>query len=110
MCQFQLNSANCLDHTVDVKGFKPEMTRLASLIQTPSPTNILALRSWIGVLQSYSGFTSNLTEILSALSTWFQVKSLEVGLFILSVSLLNFIKREKKDHYILKDFCVLMVN
>ncbi|XP_018645466.1 cytoplasmic polyadenylation element binding protein (cpeb), putative [Schistosoma mansoni] len=44
-CQLQLNSVSYLNYCVDAKSFKPDMSRLAPLIQASSPENISAFKS-----------------------------------------------------------------
>ncbi|CAH8864175.1 unnamed protein product [Trichobilharzia szidati] len=66
-CHFTLSSVSCLGYTVHSEGFRPDASRLAPLIQAPSPNNIPSLRSWIGTLQFYSRFIPNFTQLLSPL-------------------------------------------
>ena len=66
-CHFTLSSVSCLGYTVDPEGFRPDASRLAPLMQAPSPSNMSSLRSWFGVVQFSSRFIPNFTQLLSPL-------------------------------------------
>ncbi|CAH8567458.1 unnamed protein product [Schistosoma rodhaini] len=55
-CSFCVSSSECLVYLVDSNRLRPDMKRLTSLTNAPSPKNLTELHSLVGALQYYSRF------------------------------------------------------
>lgn len=62
-CSFFQPSINYLGFIVDSNGRRPDPSKTAAIINMPAPTNISTLRSFIGMINYYGQFISNMREL-----------------------------------------------
>ncbi|CAH8452171.1 unnamed protein product [Schistosoma rodhaini] len=76
-CQFLLRSVKYLGFIFDADGRRPDPENVQAIRQMPTPTNISALRSFMGLVSYYAAFVPSMHDIraplnglLSKNSTW----------------------------------------
>jgi len=67
-CRFLKPSVDFLGHVVDSEGIHAAQNKLTAIVQAPSPSNIQELRSFLGLLNYYGKFISNLSTLLHPLN------------------------------------------
>ena len=71
-CKFMADSVEYLGHKIDSEGLHATDGKLQAILQAPAPRNVQELRSFLGLLNYYSKFISNLTTILHPLNQLLQ--------------------------------------
>ena len=69
---FMLPSIQYLGHVISAEGIKPSQEKVCALLEAPSPTNTQQLRSFLGAVNYYRRFISNLSTILAPLNQLLQ--------------------------------------
>ena len=71
-CFFLQSSVDFLGHTVDAEGLHPTAEKLKAVLEAPAPQNVQELRSFLGLINYYGHFISNLSTLLSPLNRLLQ--------------------------------------
>ena len=66
-CQFMKPVLEFLGHHVDAEGFLPVEAKVKAIQEAPSPKNLTALKSFLGMLNFYGKLIPNLSSILELL-------------------------------------------
>ena len=66
-CQFLQAKVEYLGHCIDKQGVHTSEQKVDTILQAPSPKNIPALRSFLGLLNYYGKFLPNLASLLHPL-------------------------------------------
>lgn len=66
-CFFMLPRVEYLGHVIDENGLHPTMDKVMAIKEAPKPTNITELRSFLGIINYYGKFMSNLSSQLAPL-------------------------------------------
>ena len=66
-CVFLGSSVTYLGHQIDAEGLHPIAEKVEALHEFPSPQNVAALKSYLGLLSYYSHFLPNLSTTLAPL-------------------------------------------
>ena len=72
-CEFLKDSVEYLGHKIDASGLHATTKKVDAVINAPQPKNVKQLRllrSFLGLLQYYGRFISNLSSLLMPWSTW----------------------------------------
>ena len=56
-----------LGYKIDAQGLHPNNSKVEAIVNTPAPTNISELRSFLGLLNYYGKFVANLSTLLHPL-------------------------------------------
>ena len=63
-CSFMMSKIEYLGHVIDEHGIHPTEDRVKAIQEAPRPKSISELRSFIGILNYYDKFLSNLSSKL----------------------------------------------
>ncbi|XP_026742884.1 uncharacterized protein K02A2.6-like [Trichoplusia ni] len=63
-CSFLQHSVNYLGYVIDKKGLRPDSAKLDAISSAPRPENVTQLKSFLGMLNYYGKFISNLSTLL----------------------------------------------
>lgn len=63
-CLFDVPELSFLGHKVTAQGIAPLPEKVDSIINTPVPTDVAALRSFLGLVEYYSKFVPRLAEVV----------------------------------------------
>ena len=74
-CSFLLQEVEYLGHKISAKGLKPTTEKVQAIVQAPQPTNVIQLKSFLGMLNYYWKFLSNLSTCLAPLYKLLQKQS-----------------------------------
>ena len=66
-CVFGLDSIEYLGHIIDKNGLHPSPEKVKAIAEAPTPTNVTELKSFLGLINYYNKFLSNLSMLLSPL-------------------------------------------
>uniref|UniRef100_A0AAZ3QFN7 ribonuclease H n=1 Tax=Oncorhynchus tshawytscha TaxID=74940 RepID=A0AAZ3QFN7_ONCTS len=66
-CEFLQDSVEYLGYKIDAQGLHPTNSKVEAIVNTPAPTNISELRSFLGLLNYYGKFVANLSTLLHPL-------------------------------------------
>ncbi|XP_033832445.2 uncharacterized protein K02A2.6-like [Periophthalmus magnuspinnatus] len=66
-CEFLRPSVEYLGHVIDEKGLHTAPSKIAAIVDAPSPENVSQLRSFLGLLNYYGRFIPNLASLLKPL-------------------------------------------
>lgn len=66
-CQFFVDRVKYLGHEISNLGVQPRKEKLQALIKAPPPNNLTQLRSYLGLVNYYSKFAPNLSDVLTPL-------------------------------------------
>ena len=69
---FMLPSIQYLGHVISANGIQPSQEKVKALQEAPAPTNTQQLRSFLGAVNYYRKFISNLSSVLSPLNKLLQ--------------------------------------
>ena len=61
-----------LGHRINAEGIHPRPGKVKAVVQAPSPQNISKLRAFLGMVNYYRKFISNLSTLLKPLNTLLQ--------------------------------------
>ena len=71
-CVFLCKSVEYLGHRIDATGLHPTSDKLAAIHNTPSPSNVQELCSYLGLLNYYGKFVPHLATIVQPLNQLLQ--------------------------------------
>ena len=71
-CTFLLPEIQYLGHVISAKGIRPSREKVRALQEAPMPTNVQQLRSFLGAVNYYRKFISNLSDLLTPLNELLQ--------------------------------------
>ena len=71
-CTFLKPSVQYLGHRIDAQGLHATDDKIKALTEAPTPKNLQELRSFLGLLNYYGRFISNLSSLLHPLNTLLQ--------------------------------------
>ena len=71
-CRFLLPKVEYLRHQISSDGIRPLLTKVEAIVKVPVPGNIQKLKSFLGLINYYGKFMSNLSTLLQALNVLFQ--------------------------------------
>ena len=74
-CSFMLPEVEYLGHKISEKGLQPTTQKIRAIVEAPQPTNVLQLKSFLGMLNYYGKFLPNLSTCLAPLYAILQKKS-----------------------------------
>ena len=66
-CIFGLDCIEYLGHIIDKNRLHPSSERVKAIAEAPTPTNVTKLKSFLGLINYYNKFLSNLSMFLSPL-------------------------------------------
>ena len=66
-CAFMLPEVEYLGHRISARGLQPLASKVKAITQTPTPTNVSQLKSFIVILNYYGPFLLDLTNPSSSL-------------------------------------------
>ncbi len=66
-CQFLKTEIDFLGYRLSREGIKPQLEKTKAIKDAPTPKNVHELKSFLGLINYYSKFCGNLTDILSPL-------------------------------------------
>ena len=66
-CGFGLDSIKYLGHIIDKKGLHPSPEKVKAIAEAPTPTNVTKLKLFLGLINYYNKFLSDLSMFLSLL-------------------------------------------
>lgn len=66
-CQFFKESVTYLGYRIDKKGLHTDDKKIKAIVAAPSPCNITQLRSFLGLVNFYSKFCVNMSDVLKPL-------------------------------------------
>jgi len=55
-CSFMLQEVEYLGHTISAKGLQSTTNKICAIVEAPQPTNVLQLKSFVGMLNYYGNF------------------------------------------------------
>ncbi len=64
-CEFFKDSLEYLGYIIDVQGLHKSPEKVRAIVDAPAPKNFTKLRSFLGLLNYYSRFISNLASVLA---------------------------------------------
>lgn len=67
-CEFFQNSVEYLGHKIDKDGLHPTKGKVDAIKNAPTPRNISAIRSFLGLVHYYGKFVPNLSTCLHPLN------------------------------------------
>ena len=67
-CRFLMPSVEYLGHIVDASGIRATLEKVDAILQAPPPTNTTELRAFLGLVNYYGKFVSNLATLLRPLN------------------------------------------
>ena len=67
-CRFLMPSVEYLGHIVDASGIRATPEKVDAILQAPPPTNTTELRAFLGLVNYYGKFVSNLATLLRPLN------------------------------------------
>ena len=62
-CVFNVSSVQFLGQIVGPDGIKPDPAKVRAVLEMPTPTNQHEVRSFLGMVNQFSKFTTNLTDM-----------------------------------------------
>ena len=62
-----LKQVDYLGHSISAEGLKPSKEKIRAISQTPAPTNLAQLRSFLGMVNYYGKFLEGLSSTLAPL-------------------------------------------
>ena len=71
-CEFLKSSVEFLGHRIDAEGLHTLPSKLQAIVDAPEPRNLPELRSFLGLLNYYGKFVSNLAMLLQPLNRLLQ--------------------------------------
>ena len=71
-CEFLQPAVEYLGHKIDAEGLHTMANKLEAIVQAPKPHNLQELRSFLGLLNYYSKFISNLATLIHPLNCLLQ--------------------------------------
>ena len=71
-CEFLQPAVEYLGHKIDAEGLHTMANKLESIVQAPKPHNLQELRSFLGLLNYYGKFISNLATLIHPLNCLLQ--------------------------------------
>jgi len=71
-CSFMMPSVEYLGHQISTKGIQPTEDKVRAIKDTPVPTNVTQLCSFVGLVNYYGKFLPNLSSVLAPLYTLLQ--------------------------------------
>ena len=74
-CLFMPPSVEYLGHIISAEGLKPTGEKVRAMSDAPAPKNLAQLRSFLGLINYYSKFLSNLSSTLAPLYALLHKKS-----------------------------------
>ena len=77
-CTFMQHSVEYLGYNISAEGIWPTQEKIRSIVNAPTPQNVSQLRSFLGLVNYYGKFLSNLSSTLAPLYGLLQKHSLEV--------------------------------
>ncbi|KAL7854700.1 hypothetical protein SRHO_G00168900 [Serrasalmus rhombeus] len=66
-CEFFQPSVEYLGHVIDSQGLHKAPSKVKAIMEAPAPQNVSQLRSYLGLLNYYGRFVSNLASLLKPL-------------------------------------------
>jgi hypothetical protein len=66
-CKFGLTSIEYLGHIIDKDGIHPSPSKVEAIKDAPTPKNVTELKAFLGLINYYNKFMSNLSCVLSPL-------------------------------------------
>lgn len=66
-CQFFKDSVTYLGYKIDKNGLHTDTNKIRAIVAAPSPTNVTQLKSFMGLVNFYSKFCSNISDIMKPL-------------------------------------------
>lgn len=66
-CEFLKSSMEYLGYRIDAQGLHPTESKVQAIQNAPSPSNVMELRSFLGLLNYYGRFLTGLSTILKPL-------------------------------------------
>ena len=66
-CCFSVEAVEYLGYRIDAKGVHTTDRKVQAIIDTPAPTNVTKLRSFLGMINFYAKFIPNLSSLLHPL-------------------------------------------
>ncbi len=66
-CKFMTESVEYLGHRIDADGIHPLSDKIKAITEAPTPRNVSELRSFIGMVNYYGKFISNMSTALAPL-------------------------------------------
>ena len=66
-CAFMLPEVEYLGHRLSAEGLRPTTGKVQAIIDTPAPRNVSQHRSFLGLINYYGKFLSNLSTLLAPL-------------------------------------------
>lgn len=66
-CAFMLKSVEYLGHRISSQGLQPTDRKVQAVKTAPAPTNLMQLKSFLGLINYYGKFLPNLSATLSPL-------------------------------------------
>ena len=67
-CAFLTTKVEFLDHVIDQDGLHTSNTKVQAILNAPQPQNVQQLRSFLGLVNYYGKFVSNLSSTLHSLN------------------------------------------
>lgn len=71
-CTFMARSVRYLGHQIDAEGLHATEDKIKAIMDAPAPRNVQELRSFLGLLNYYGKFISNLSSLLHPLNSLLQ--------------------------------------
>lgn len=68
-CQFGVESVEYLGHRIDARGVHTTDSKVKTIMDTPPPTSVTQLRSFLGMISYYAKFIPNMATLLHPLYT-----------------------------------------
>ena len=62
-CVFNVSSVKFLGQIVGADGIKPDPVKIQAILEMPHPTNLHEVRSFLGMVNQFSKFTTNLADL-----------------------------------------------
>ncbi len=66
-CCLEVTEAKFLGHIVSSDGIRPDDKNITALLETKEPTNVKELHAFLGLLNYYNDFLSDLAELCEPL-------------------------------------------
>ena len=66
-CAFMMPTVEYLGHSISAEGLRPTQTKIRAIVDVPAPQNVSQLRSFLGLVNYYGKFLSNLSNTLAPL-------------------------------------------
>ena len=73
-CAFLLPSVEYLGHQISADGLRPTKDKVEAIVNAPTPTSVTQLRSFLGMINYYGKFLSNVSTLLAPLYKLLQAK------------------------------------